>query len=83
AAEHSLLVTIQEGAIGGFGTAVLHTLAEHDALSQLSVRSMVLPDRFIAHNSVAAMYAEAGLDAPAIARRVLDALGRGQDAARP
>ncbi len=83
AAEHSLLVTIEEGAIGGFGTAVLHTLAEHDALSQLSVRSMVLPDRFIAHNSVAAMYAEAGLDAPAIARRVLDALGRGQDAARP
>lgn len=83
AAEHSMLVTVEEGAIGGFGTAVLHTLAEHDALSQLTVRSMVLPDRFIAHNSVAAMHAEAELDAPAIARRVLEALGRGQGAARP
>ncbi|RTL73254.1 MAG: 1-deoxy-D-xylulose-5-phosphate synthase [Hyphomicrobiales bacterium] len=83
AAEHSLLITIEEGAIGGFGSAVLQTLAEHDVLSHVSVRSMVLPDKFIAHNSVAAMYAEAGLDAPAIARRVLEALGRGQDTAQP
>ncbi len=63
AREHPMLITIEEGAIGGFGAAVLQTLADHDALSNLKVRSMVLPDRFIAHDTVAAMYAAAELDA--------------------
>jgi len=76
AREHPILITIEEGAIGGFGSAVLQTLADNDALSNLKVRSMVLPDRFIAHDTVAAMYAEAQLDAAAIVARVMQALGR-------
>ena len=76
ARDHPMLITIEEGAIGGFGSAVLQTLADNDALSHLKVRSMVLPDRFIAHDTVAAMYAAAELDAAAIVARVMQALGR-------
>jgi 1-deoxy-D-xylulose-5-phosphate synthase len=77
AREHEVLVTAEEGAIGGFGTHVLQTLAEHGALDRgLKVRSMVLPDLFIDHDSPAAMYARAGLDAKAIVAKVFEALGR-------
>jgi 1-deoxy-D-xylulose-5-phosphate synthase len=77
AREHEVLVTAEEGAIGGFGTHVLQTLAEHGALDRgVKVRSMVLPDLFIDHDSPAAMYARAGLDAKAIVAKVFEALGR-------
>ena len=77
AREHEVLVTVEEGAVGGFGTQVLQTLAEHGALDRgLKVRSLVLPDLFIDHDSPAAMYAKAGLDAKAIVAKVFDALGR-------
>jgi 1-deoxy-D-xylulose-5-phosphate synthase len=77
AREHEVLVTVEEGAIGGFGTHVLHALAEHGALDRgLKVRPMVLPDLFIDHDSPAAMYAGAGLDAKAIVAKVFEALGR-------
>jgi 1-deoxy-D-xylulose-5-phosphate synthase len=80
AREHDVLITIEEGSIGGFGAQVLHTLAENGALDRgLKVRSMVLPDTFIDQDSPAAMYAKAGLDAKGIVTRVFEALGREAD----
>jgi 1-deoxy-D-xylulose-5-phosphate synthase len=80
AREHEVLVTVEEGAIGGFGAQVLYALAEHGVLDRgLKVRSMVLPDTFIDQDSPAAMYAKAGLDAKGIVMRVLEALGREAD----
>ena len=77
AREHEVLITIEEGSIGGFGTQVLHTLAEHGALDKgLKVRSMVLPDIFIDQDTPTAMYAKAGLDAKGIVMKVFEALGR-------
>ena len=77
AAEHEVLVTIEEGAIGGFGAHVLQTLAEHGALENgLKVRAMVLPDEFIEQDAPNAMYAKAGLDAKGIVIKVFEALGR-------
>ena len=82
AREHEVLITIEEGAIGGFGSHVLHTLAEHGVLDRLKVRSMVLPDTFIDQDAPAAMYAKAGLDAKSIVAKAFGALGqnlRGED----
>jgi 1-deoxy-D-xylulose-5-phosphate synthase len=77
AREHEVLITIEEGAIGGFGAHVLHALADHGMLDHgLKVRSMVLPDIFIDHDAPAAMYAKTGLDAKGIIAKVFDALGR-------
>ena len=67
AREHEVLITIEEGAIGGFGAHVLQTLSDNDALDgALKIRTMVLPDIFLDHDSPAAMYAKAGLDAKGI-----------------
>ena len=77
AREHEVLVTIEEGAIGGFGAYVLQTLAEHGALENgLRVRTMVLPDEFIDQDSPTAMYAKAGLDAKGVVTKVFEALGK-------
>jgi 1-deoxy-D-xylulose-5-phosphate synthase len=77
AREHEVLVTIEEGAIGGFGTYVLQTLADNGVLDRgLKVRMMVLPDTFIDQDSPNAMYAKAGLDAKSIVTKVFEALGR-------
>jgi 1-deoxy-D-xylulose-5-phosphate synthase len=77
AREHEVLVTIEEGAIGGFGTYVLQALAEAGVLDRgLKVRSMVLPDVFIDQDSPNAMYARAGLDAKGIVAKVFEALGK-------
>src|SRR6266705_1867738 len=77
AREHEVLITIEEGAIGGFGAHVLHTLAESGVLDQgLKVRAMVLPDIFIDQDSPAAMYAKAGLDAKGIVATAFEALGQ-------
>ncbi len=76
AREHEVLITIEEGSIGGFGSQVMHSLAEHGALDRgLRVRSMVLPDVFIDQASPAAMYAQAGLDAKTIVAKVLEVMG--------
>ena len=66
------------GAIGGFGTYVMQTLAEEGLLDRggLKVRMMVLPDVFIDQDSPNAMYAQAGLDAKGIVVKVFEALGR-------
>jgi len=77
AREHEVLVTIEEGSIGGFGSFVLQALAEHGALEGgLRVRAMVLPDTFIDQDTPAAMYAAAGLDAKGIVAKVFEALGK-------
>jgi 1-deoxy-D-xylulose-5-phosphate synthase len=77
AREHEMLITVEEGAIGGFGSYVLQTLAEHGALDHgLKVRAMVLPDAFIDQDSPTAMYAKAGLDAKGIVAKVFEALGK-------
>ena len=76
ASEHEVLITIEEGSIGGFGSHVLQTLADHGALENgLKFRSMVLPDLFQDHDSPAAMYAKAGLDSAGIVAKVFDAIG--------
>jgi 1-deoxy-D-xylulose-5-phosphate synthase len=75
--EHEVLITIEEGAIGGFNAYVLQTLAEQGVLDQgVRVRCMVLPDQFIDQDTPAAMYAAARLDARAIVAKVFEALGK-------
>jgi 1-deoxy-D-xylulose-5-phosphate synthase len=77
ARQHELLITVEEGAVGGFGAHVMQLLADKGALDQagFKVRSMVLPDAFIDHDAPAAMYAKAGLDARAIVAKVFDVFG--------
>ncbi|MGC2080416.1 MAG: 1-deoxy-D-xylulose-5-phosphate synthase [Xanthobacteraceae bacterium] len=77
AREHEVLLTIEEGSIGGFGAHVMQTLAEHGVLDRgIKIRSMVLPDIFIDQDSPNAMYAKAGLDAKSIVARAFQALGQ-------
>jgi 1-deoxy-D-xylulose-5-phosphate synthase len=77
AREHEVLITIEEGSIGGFGSHVLQALADHALLDRgLKVRCMVLPDIFIDQDSPAAMYATAGLDSKGIVAKVFEALGK-------
>ncbi len=79
AREHRILITVEEGSIGGFGSHVLHALAGSGLLDAgLVVRPMTLPDRFIEQDSPEAMYRAAGLDADAIVGTVFEALGREQ-----
>jgi 1-deoxy-D-xylulose-5-phosphate synthase len=76
AADHEALITIEEGAIGGFGSHVAQLLAENEVFDTgIKFRSMVLPDTFIDHASPADMYAEAGLNAEDIEAKVLNTLG--------
>ncbi len=77
ARDHEILLTIEEGSIGGFGSHVMNALAEHGMLDGgLKMRSMVLPDVFLDHDSPAAMYAAAGLDAKGIIAKVFEVLGK-------
>ncbi|OAN72106.1 1-deoxy-D-xylulose-5-phosphate synthase [Rhodobacteraceae bacterium EhC02] len=76
AAEHEALITIEEGAVGGFGSHVAQLLSDEGVFdSGLRFRSMVLPDTFIDHASPEDMYATAGLNAPDIEAKVLEVLG--------
>ena len=76
AREHEALITIEEGAIGGFGSHVAQLLAEEGVFDRgLTFRSMVLPDVFIDQASPEAMYAVAGMNAAQIEAKVLAALG--------
>jgi 1-deoxy-D-xylulose-5-phosphate synthase len=77
AREHEVLITIEEGAVGGFAAHVMQYLALSGLLDRgLKLRPMVLPDRFIDHDSPEKMYQQAGLDGDAIVATVLGALGR-------
>ena len=77
AQNHEVLVTIEEGAAGGFGSRVLQHLSDAGLIDRgLKVRTMVLPDVFIDHDAPAKMYERAGLSAQGIVATVLGALGR-------
>ena len=77
ASSHEVLITIEEGSVGGFGSFVLQQLAEDGFLDKgLRVRSMVLPDSFLEQDKPELLYARAGLDAKGIVAKVFQALGR-------
>ncbi len=83
AREHEILLTVEEGAIGGFATQVLHFLAHEGLLDGgLKVRPLVLPDEFTDHGKPEKMYAEAGLDSTGIVGTVFAALGHVESAQR-
>ena len=76
ARHHEALVTVEEGAVGGFGAFVLHLLAAKGALDRgLKIRTLTLPDVFQDQDTPDAMYRQAGLDTAGIVRGVLEALG--------
>ncbi|MEJ2124361.1 MAG: 1-deoxy-D-xylulose-5-phosphate synthase [Alphaproteobacteria bacterium] len=77
ARHHEVLVSVEEGSVGGFGAFMLHFLSADGLLDDgLKVRTLTLPDYFIEQNNVDHMYAEAGLDAQAIVQAVMIALRR-------
>jgi 1-deoxy-D-xylulose-5-phosphate synthase len=77
-AGHEVLLTIEEGSVGGFGSFVQQALTDEGAFDTgtLKFRSMVLPDLFIEHDKPEKLYAEAGLDAKGIVKKVLATLGQ-------
>ena len=76
AADHDALITIEEGAVGGFGSHVAQLLSDEGVFDAgLKFRSMVLPDTFIDHANPRDMYATAGLNADDIEAKVLEVLG--------
>ncbi|WP_159729861.1 1-deoxy-D-xylulose-5-phosphate synthase [Methylosinus sp. Ce-a6] len=86
AANHEVLITIEEGSIGGFGTQAFRVLSEHGALDgargAFKFRAMILPDLYLDHDKQDVMLARAGLDARAIVAKALEALGDERAAAR-
>ena len=85
AANHEVLITIEEGSIGGFGSFVMQMLSAEGVLDgtgarSLKFRSMVLPDRFLDHDKPEKLYAGAGLDAKGIVAKVIATLGHERDA---
>ncbi|RYB97105.1 1-deoxy-D-xylulose-5-phosphate synthase [Ciceribacter ferrooxidans] len=77
AREHAVLVTVEEGAVGGFGGQVLHFLSGEGLLDHgLKIRSLVLPDIWMEQGKPEAMYAKAGLDSRGIVETVFRALGQ-------
>ena len=79
ARNHEALITIEEGAVGGFGSLVAQLLSDEGVFDLgLRFRQMVLPDTFIDHASPDAMYREARMSAPDIEARVLEVLGVAQ-----
>jgi 1-deoxy-D-xylulose-5-phosphate synthase len=80
--DHEVLLTIEEGAGGGFGAQVLAHLARSGALDRgVRVRTLTMPDRFVEQNKPEIMYAGAGLDSAGIVTAVFAALGRARTAA--
>ncbi|MCE8522855.1 1-deoxy-D-xylulose-5-phosphate synthase [Ruegeria pomeroyi] len=76
ATDHEAMITIEEGAVGGFGSHVAQLLADEGVFDHgLKFRSMVLPDTFIDQSSPEDMYAIAGMNAPQIEAKVLEVLG--------
>ncbi|WP_323762520.1 1-deoxy-D-xylulose-5-phosphate synthase [Maricaulis sp.] len=82
AREHEVLITVEEGAVGGFGAFVLHLLADKGALDRgLRVRTLTLPDIFQDQEAPFDMYETAGLNARHIAAKALEAMGKDDAAA--
>nr|ALD62471.1 1-deoxyxylulose-5-phosphate synthase [Morus alba] len=79
--EHEILITVEEGAIGGFGSHVSHFLSLSGLLDgSLKLRSMVLPDRYIDHGAPQDQIEEAGLSSKHISATVLSLLGKPKEA---
>lgn len=79
ASTHDVLITIEEGAVGGFGSHVLHFMAGDGLLDNaLKVRSMVMPDVFTDHAKPEVMYAQAKLDSAGIVETVFDIIGKAE-----
>jgi 1-deoxy-D-xylulose-5-phosphate synthase len=77
AREHEVMITVEEGSVGGFGAHILHLLAEKGVLDRgLKVRTLVLPDLFLDQDEPDRMYARAGLDRAGITAAVFEALGK-------
>ena len=75
ATNHEVLITIEEGAIGGFGSHVMQFLSDRGVFDKgLKFRSMILPDLFIDQDTPEKMYQTAGLDSTSIANKVEDTL---------
>ena len=75
ATDHEILISIEEGSVGGFGSHVGQFLSDKNLLdNNLKYRSMILPDRFIDHDKPDLMYKYAGLDAESIENKVMDTL---------
>ncbi|KXJ52694.1 MAG: 1-deoxy-D-xylulose-5-phosphate synthase [Thalassospira sp. Nap_22] len=83
ARNHEVLITIEEGSINGFGAMVLQHMAGHGLLDNgLKIRTMALPDALIDHDKPEIQYEKAGLDAKAIVKTALGALGMSESKAR-
>ena len=77
ALNHALLITVEEGSVGGFSAQVLHFLAHAGLLDTgLKVHPMVLPDRFLDHDAPTTQYDKAGLNASHIVAQAVAAMGR-------
>ena len=84
AREHEVMMTIEEGSVGGFGSHVLELLARKGVLGRgLNFRPLVLPDVFVEQDSPANMYAKVALDAHGIVASALAALGKDPREAAP
>ncbi|MGE3871500.1 MAG: 1-deoxy-D-xylulose-5-phosphate synthase [Parvibaculaceae bacterium] len=78
---HEVLVTVEEGAVGGFGTQVLHHLARANLFNAgCRIKTMHLPDRFVAHGTPKEQYEDAGLTGKAIVAEVMGSFGDGPGA---
>ena len=72
---HEAIITIEEGSIGGFGSHIFQMLSERGVFDKgIKIRSMILPDKFIDHDTPEKMYKIAGLDAEAIEQKAIEAL---------
>jgi 1-deoxy-D-xylulose-5-phosphate synthase len=79
AQNHEGLVTVEEGAMGGFGAFVLHFFAKNGLLDKgLKIRTLTLPDRYQDHDTQTIQYIEAGLDAASISACVFSMIGKPQ-----
>ena len=74
AANHKVLLTVEEGSIGGFATQVTDTLLRNDLTQNLKIRTLYMPDRFLDHDTSDRQVTEAGLDAAAIVKAAQGAL---------
>ena len=75
AKEHELMITVEEGSIGGFGSHVKNLLAEKGVFDKgLKFRSLTLPDEFIEQNDPKKMYDKAGLNSSQISKKIADIL---------
>ena len=74
--EHEVLITIEEGSVGGFGAFVLHELSRSGRLDHgVKIRTMTLPDRFIDQDKPEVLYQQAKLDADSIVEKVFEVIG--------